>query len=189
MASIFSTNEIRDYIISQGETSARATNMQTYVLYFEQYLRGTAAPNPVTDIFGKDPRLIQWLESQVKNVIDVALGTYGLGLNVAGIKAWIKTNRPRLYVDPLLSYLADAVYYDINQNLVDTPPAVYRNMNLGDELSQDVPTLSAKEVYAKDCEDVLTEINKYMRHFALNDVLDANNKVIMKGLLDLFPVK
>jgi len=148
----FSVNEVRDYLITRGLTSADATNIQTYAV------RMVAAFVPT----GRDASLVNIFETAIRPIMQICSATYGLGLNAAGIKAFI------LAYFPAYAFAADTyddmVYTDINTNLVGSPAAA--------------DNLTAKEMYLARTEHILTKVVKYMRHFA-----DLDNAGVVLGEL------
>ena len=141
MAITWGGTEIRDYLITKGFTSAVATFYQTYVAR-------------VTGIFtdvARDSSLVKEMEAVIKPTLDIAAGTYGLGLDAAGVRTWMSANRPDLS-PAWYNLVDDIVVTDLNTNLVGTPSAV--------------DSLGAKATYVRNSANVLTIAARNMRYFA-----------------------
>jgi hypothetical protein len=178
MASIFTTHELRDYFITQGYTSTIATAMEVYVLRAE-----AASPGAQ---FARDITMIRILESFERPIIDVAVGTFlgGISLSAANIRAWIAIYRSDL--NAIATFLSNAIYTDLTAMLGSLPAAVDRTMYLGDAITQVVPTYSFLQAGENAAVNILSRVTKMMRHFAGNDVQNADHTIAYKGLPDIF---
>lgn len=144
MAAISWANRIRDYLITEGLASAIATFYQTMV-------------DRITTAYAdekEDPELILGLDLLTRDIMDVAVATFGFGLNQANTLVWIQANRPYINATEatLLSYI---VATDLNTNLV--PSSIY-TVALG------------KYAYQVAVSNVVMAMVRYMRHFATAQV-------------------
>lgn len=135
-------NEIRDYFISKGVASALATAIQTYVIR-------VSATNP------QDASLVKALEGIIPFVMQVYTATWGLGLNSAGIQAWILANRSDLANMRVL--LGDIIATDIPA-LIDSPTLDPAGST----------TWSLKNLYSATAFNIFKQICYYMRSYSIN---------------------
>ena len=161
----------------EGASVVNATNVQTYALKVE-------AEMP-TSFVAKDPRIIRALESVERPIMLVVNNVWGMSLTEAQISAWIKAYMPDQADSS--DFLANVIVQDLAFSVAETADVgVSRTYPLGSSITQTIPTLSSKQLYLEVLYKVLTDITKYMRHFATLDQLDDNGLVVLTGLQDIF---
>ena len=144
------SNEIRDYLVTKGVPTGVATAIQVFVIRM-------SATNP------QEASLVVGLERNIANIIAVVAGTYQLGLNAAGITAWIIANRPDLASAATL--YGNVVYTDIPAMLVSPPTLDPANST----------TWSLKNLYLAASFNVLKQVVYYMRHYCINAAYPAGH--------------
>jgi len=152
MAAISWSSRITTYLATLGVDATLASAISVFV-------------NRMTTQFAtvaEDPGLVIMLEKNIPSILQVASAVYGLGLNQAQTAAHIVANFPAMAERATL--YSNVIVTDLAA-MVDTPAAEWS-----------VPyTYSAQQVYIKNAAKMLTDVTKYMRHFATLD--DKNNFV------------
>jgi hypothetical protein len=152
MAAISWGSRITDYLATLGVDATLAGYISTYVN------RMTTQFATVTE----DTGLVIMLEKNISSILQVASVVYGLSLNQAQTAAYIVANFPAMTERATL--YSNVIVTDL-ANMIDTPAAEWS-----------VPyTYSAQQVYMKNASRMLTNITKYMRHFATLD--DKNDSI------------